>query len=479
MRKEIISAIFAILLIFAINNYSRAATASIQCSSTVEVNTPITISVTGSAVQWNLTLKVNGQSIASNSELDNVEGNKTISFSGRYTPISEGNLTVTLEGSVTEASNGSTIKDFGSKTITVTKTTSNSGNTNSNSGSNSGNNSNAGSNSNTGNNNSSAASAKSSNANVKEIKTSPVDFSGFRSNKTSGYAVDVENDVDKINVNVIKEDSKASVSLLNKTNSDTGKSWVYIAEGNNEISVIITAEDGKTKKTYTINVNRKAKEEQPEEPEQPEENSEKQPMEENFGLTELAIQGLELNPQFQTDIYEYRVELKESLEKLDITTLATKANSNIEITGNENFQEGENIITIIVKGENEAETVAYQIIVNKILEKQEEQEDTLNKEQQDKMKKIIILSVTGGIILLIVIAIAIVKIKKSKELNGGYMPYEDLVDNYEEDELKEKTIENIEENNQLQEQMIEEDEEDEFYEEEPKKKKHSKGKRFK
>ena len=48
--------------------------------------------------------------------------------------------------------------------------------------------------------------------------------------------------------------------------------------------------------------------------------------------------------------------------------LATKENSNIEITGNENLKEGENIITIIVKGENEAETVTYQIIVNKTLE---------------------------------------------------------------------------------------------------------------
>jgi len=126
------------------------------------------------------------------------------------------------------------------------------------------------------------------------------------------------------------------------------------------------------------------------------------------------------------------------------------------------YKKGENIITIIVKGENEDETSTYQIIVNKILEKQE---DTLNQQQQEKMKKIIILSVAGGIILVIVIAIIIIKIKKSKELNQGYIPYENLMDNYDGD-------------NKVEEQTIK-DNEEEFCEEEPKKKKRSKGKRFK
>lgn len=434
MRKKIISAIFAILLIFTINNYSKAATASIQCSSTVEVNTPITISVTGSAVQWNLTLKVNGQSIASNSELDNVEGNKTISFSGKYTPTTEGNLTVTLEGSVTEASNGSTIKNFNSRTITVTKATNNTSNANS--GSNSGN-SNA--------NNPNTTPTKSSVATLSNLGIKPNDFSGFKST-TYSYNVEVPNETESIEVYASKGQSGQTIS---------GTGTKSLKEGANTFNIVVTAEDGKTQKTYTINVTRKAKEDQIEE------NSE-EPMEEAFGLTELKIEGLELEPQFQTDVYEYRVELKEDLEKLNITTLATKANSSIEITGNENLQEGENIITIIVKGENEDETSTYQIIVNKILEKQE---DTLNQQQQEKMKKIIILSVAGGIILVIVIAIIIIKIKKSKELNQGYIPYENLMDNYDGD-------------NKVEEQTIK-DNEEEFCEEEPKKKKRSKGKRFK
>lgn len=454
MKKKIFSIIFAIFLIFAINNYCKAASASIQCNNTAEINKTITISVSGSAVQWNLNLKVNGQSIASNSELDNVNGNKTISFSGNYTPKTEGNLTVTLEGSITEASNGSTIKSFGTRNISVTKSSSSS-----NSGSNSQNNSGT---------NNTTTSTKSSNANVKMITTSPVDFSGFKANKTSGYSVTVENNIDKINVNVTKEDTKANVSLVNKTNSDTGKSWVYIAEGDNEINVTITSEDGKNQKTYTINVTRKTKEDKTEETsngnteERPEENTETDPLEEKFGLSELKIEGLEIEPQFQTDIYEYKVELKEDLDKLNIITLATKANATVEITGNENLKEGENIITILVKGENEDETAAYQIVVNKILEKQE---NTENNSNQDKIKKIIIVSIAGGIILVIVVVAIVTKIKKSKGKGNGYIPYENLMDDDEENDEGDE----IEENQ----------EDEEFYQEEPKKKKRSKGKRFK
>ena len=54
MLKKIISLILSIILILLLNNYSQAASANIQCNNTAYVNSPITISVSGSAVQWNL-----------------------------------------------------------------------------------------------------------------------------------------------------------------------------------------------------------------------------------------------------------------------------------------------------------------------------------------------------------------------------------------------------------------------------------------
>lgn len=426
MKRKITSVFLAILLIFTINNYCKAATASIQCNDSVEINTPITITVTGSAVQWNLNLKVNGQSIATNNELDNVDGNKSISFSGKYTPTSEGNLTVTLEGSVTDANDGSTIKNFNSKTISVTKN-------------NIKDNSNVGGQSENTSNKTTTTTQKSSNANVKMIETSPVDFSGFKSNKTEGYEIDVENSVDRISVNVTKEDSKATVALLNKTNSDTGKSWVYIAEGKNEINVTVTSEDGKNKKTYTINVNRK---------EAKIEEKIEEPIVEVFGLSELKIEGYELDSQFQTDVYEYKINFKENVDKFNITATATDLEANVEITGNENFTDGENIITIVIKGKTDDKVSTYQIIANKIVTNTEtttgneiqnnvDNEILVNIEADHKnMISQLIRQITIIIILIIIVIVAFI-IKKSKVNDKQYISYQNILDEGSEGKQKE------------------------------------------
>lgn len=460
MVKKIVSVIFAIILVFVIKNYSNAASATIQCSDIIDVGTPILISVNGSGVQWSLKLKVNGQQIASNSEFENVEGNKSIAFSGNYTPTSEGTLTVTLEGSVTEASDGSTIKNFASKTITVkAKEQQNEGGGN------------------TGNSNQSGQTnpggqpttpEKSKVATLSNLGIRPNDFSGFKPN-TYSYTTEVPNDVEKIEVYASKGHSGQTIS-----GTGTNKT---LKVGENKFNVTVTAEDGKTTKTYTINVIRKEAEVKPnqEEPnenepdknESDEETNEKpEEPEEAFGLSELTIEGLKLKPQFKTDVYEYTLELKEDLEKLNITALSTHADTNIEITGNENLVEGENVITIIVKIVDKENGIydkiaTYQIVVNKITSKEVVEDNS----KQDKMEKIIIVSTAGGAILIIILIFVIAKIRKQKRVyDDEYNTYNDI-GNYEE-----KTIETKE--------MVEDKPDDnEFYEEIKKIK--SKGKRFK
>lgn len=243
MSKKIFSVILAIALLFILKNYSKAANAAIQCNSEVNANTPLTISVSGSAVQWNLHLKVNGQTIASSSEVENVDGNKTISFSGTYTPTSEGSLTVTLEGSATEASNGSTITSFASKTVSVKKAESNNNsgsNTNSNSNSNSGSSTNA---------NSNTAQTKSNIATLANLGINgQYDFTGFRATKTE-YSVTVPNEVESVEIYAKKGQSGQKI---------TGTGVKQLKEGTNAVNVVVTAEDGTTKKTYTINIERKS-----------------------------------------------------------------------------------------------------------------------------------------------------------------------------------------------------------------------------
>jgi len=142
-NKILLAIFFSLIFMIVFNLDIYAADASITLDkSTVEVGETVKITVSGSGVQWKLKLKADGEELKTSSELENYESNKDISFSVSYTPKTAGTKNVTLEGSVTEFSDGTTVKSFSPKTITVTeKKTGNgssTGNQNTNSGSNNG-----------------------------------------------------------------------------------------------------------------------------------------------------------------------------------------------------------------------------------------------------------------------------------------------------------------------------------------------------
>lgn len=260
------------------------------------------------------------------------------------------------------------------------------------------------------------------------------DFTGFTSSKTS-YSVTVPNDVESVEIYASKGQNGQKIS---------GTGVKQLQEGANAVNVVVTAEDGKTTKTYTVNIERKALEENTEE--QTEETQEST----TFGLKDLKVEGMELTPEFNTDTYSYTVQLTEDKSSLGLTTIATDEKASIEVNGNEDLKDGENIITIIVKDETGEKTVTYQITVNKTVSNNEKTEATVQNINNSKKKKILIL--VCGVIFIILIIVIIMVIKKKKDSNNG--------DYYQS---------NIE---------IQDNNTSELKYEEPKKK-HSKGKRFK
>lgn len=273
------------------------------------------------------------------------------------------------------------------------------------------------------------------------------DFTGFRAAKTS-YSVTVPNEAESVEIYASKGQSGQKI---------IGTGVKQLKEGTNAINVVVTAEDGTTTKTYTINIERKSAETTDNKEENTEETSTEE--EEIFGLKDLKIDGLELTPEFKTDVYEYSAELKEDKTSLELTTIATEENAEIEVTGNEDLKDGENIITVIVKEKDTDKTATYQITVNKISNEQNITDTTINKMQLSQKKIIVICAGLAVILLIIIILIVIIKKRKSANNSEEYY-YSELYSNDDKEE-------------DLQEQ-IEED-----YEEQPKKKKRSKGKRFK
>lgn len=276
------------------------------------------------------------------------------------------------------------------------------------------------------------------------------DFTGFKSSKTA-YSVTVPNEAESVEIYATKGQSGQKI---------TGTGVKQLNEGANTVNVVVTAEDGKTTKTYTINIERKASEETAENPEESTEETSTEEQEQ-FGLKELKIEGIEITPEFKTDVYKYTAKLNENKTRLELITTPTVENAEIEISGNEDLKDGENIITIIVKEKDTDKTATYQITVNKILDEQRVTNATINKIQLSKKKMILLGS--GVALLLIIIITIIVIIKRRKKVNNSSDEYY-YSQLYSSTEAKEENISKEVEND---------------YEEQPKKTRHSKGKRFK
>ena len=246
------------------------------------------------------------------------------------------------------------------------KTTSSNNNSNSNSNTGSGENNSGTTQTNQGTSTNQASSNQSNNTQTKSsvailgnLGIKPNDFSGFTPNKTS-YSTTVPNSVLSIEVYAVSPQNQK------QTISGTGKK--QLKEGQNNFEIKVTAEDGKTTKTYKLTVTREksnssAGEEATGEEttentvesndvtennnqEQNEENIESD--EQKIGLSELKIEGLTLSPEFKKNVYEYNTKLEDDKESLEIIATQITEGSKVDITGNENLKDGENTITIIV-----------------------------------------------------------------------------------------------------------------------------------
>lgn len=240
---------------------------------------------------------------------------------------------------------------------------------------------------------------KSNNANLSNLGIKPHDFSGFKYGKTS-YEVAVPEDTENVEIYATAQHEKATV---------TGTGKKVLEKGENKAEVIVTAEDG-TKKTYTIHIIREINQEDysDTDPVITEEGKGK-------GLAQLKINHLTLSPEFKTNMYEYSVKYIGEDVKLDIETKPTSEDFIVEVIGNENLQEGENIITILVTEKNGENVATYQITLNKSLV----DEEAIAREQNEKDKKqqkTVIGMIIAVVILMVIVLFMIMKSRKNRKI---------------------------------------------------------------
>ena len=329
----------------------------------------------------------------SNAVEDNTVPPTTGDDTNTSTPEPPSDTNTTLGDGNTGSGNENTGSDTGNSDTSGNSTDTSNGGSNGGSTSNG----NSGSSSNTRRTTTSSSPRESSNANLINLGIRPHDFSGFRSNTTS-YSVTVPADTESVEVYAEAQDSNATIS---------GTGTVNLQEGENTINVVVTTEDGTTK-TYTIIITREAAE-------NTEENTE---IIEGEGLASLSIQNIELSPKFETNVYEYTAKYIGEDTTLQIEANPTNEEYQVEIVGNEDLKEGENLITILVSDSDGNNVATYQITVNKSLV----DEEALAREQaeQEQRQRMIIGAVIAVVVVIAIIVFVIIRRRRNRAFAEEY-----------------------------------------------------------
>ncbi len=174
-------------------------------------------------------------------------------------------------------------------------------------------------------------------------------------NPSKNITVKVDNDVTNAKISVTTSNGESYT--INKGNN------VKLEEGTNTVKITLASGN-----VYTVNIRRAAKED-----DTPNIIDEPKP-EEKILLKSLKLQGVNLeeekvelsySPEFSSEVYEYSVNVANDIKKIDVEALANKEDYTVEITGNEELKEGENIITILVKAKDSDKVTTYKIKVIK------------------------------------------------------------------------------------------------------------------
>lgn len=215
----------------------------------------------------------------------------------------------------------------------------------------------------------------------------------------TNYSVTVPDTINSIKILATAVDGATYTGTGNKT----------LEMGENKYSIVVTAEDGVTTKTYNVTVLR-GEEQKP-----------------SGFLKKLSINniGCTLSPEFDKTLTKYTVDVTEDIDELDFKYEAEEAAATVTIEGNENFKDGENLVTITVEASDKSEKQVYEITVNKNMSESKSSKKSVNKAEKKRIKWWVILLIVLGILLLIAGLIlilfkkGIIKFKKKKNIENN------------------------------------------------------------
>ncbi|HAI83670.1 MAG TPA: hypothetical protein DCL43_08385, partial [Chitinophagaceae bacterium] len=300
-----------------------------------------TLSPTFSASTTAYTASVNNATTSVTVTPTRAEANATILVrvnNGTYSPVTSGSASAALAlnvGSNTidvrvTAQDGSTIKTY---TITVTR-----------------------------------ASSISSNADLSGLTISAGTLNPTFNSSNTSYSVSVDNASSTVTVTPTRAESNATIQVrvnggsYSTVTSGTASGNLAVNVGSNTIDVLVTAQDGTTTKTYSIQVIRAQSS--------------------NANLTALTISSGTLSPTFTTNTTSYTATVSNATNEISLTATQQEVNagSNVRVvvnggaasfitsgvaSSNLSLNIGSNTILVIVTAEDAVTTKTYTITVTR------------------------------------------------------------------------------------------------------------------
>lgn len=210
-------------------------------------------------------------------------------------------------------------------------------------------------------------SSQSSNATLQVLRLDKEGVIPSFNKETHEYYLTVSSDVQDIEVLAISENPNAMVEITGNTD---------LKEGLNLITIRVTSEDKMQSNTYTIEVTKTANLELA-----------------NTNLEILAIENVLLNPPFDSYQTNYKAEVSNATQTINLLAVPENEQATVEVSGKENLVEGNNIVTAIVTAPNGFTKKKYQIEIYKRNIEEEEKYQEQQKQKLEEAQKISELSI--------------------------------------------------------------------------------------
>ncbi len=176
------------------------------------------------------------------------------------------------------------------------------------------------------------------------------------------YYLTILNDVNEIEVLAIADNPNATVEITGNTN---------LKEGINTTLIKVTSEDKTTTNTYKINITKT-----------------NNLQTSNTNLEILAIENVLLYPQFDTNVTNYKAEVSNEINNLNVLAIPENENAKVEINGKDNIKEGNNLVSINIIAQNGFSRKQYKINIYKRNKEEEIKYNEELKNNKDKLEEI-------------------------------------------------------------------------------------------